>query len=146
MLDFVTKPWAQKTYSLATNNAMPVSQKAATVVASKIPGGNEALRNYVSAERPLDKPRIKARIFRDPARYDIISDALLDTIYDIQDGTVAEGSTTTVREVVVTGVTEFGFFAQEADGGAQSGVYVYTTGIALGLTNGDRVSVWGCDF
>ena len=76
MLDFVTKPWAQKTYSLATNSAMPVSQKAATVVASKIPGGNEALRNYISAERPLSKMRVKARIFRDPVRY--------DTIYDIQ--------------------------------------------------------------
>ena len=76
MLDFVTKPWAQKTYSLATKNAMPVSQKAATVVASKIPGGNEALRNYISAERPLSKMRVKARIFRDPVRY--------DTIYDIQ--------------------------------------------------------------
>ena len=50
MVDFVTKPWAQKTYSLTTKNSMPVSQKAATVVASKIPGGNEALRNYVSAE------------------------------------------------------------------------------------------------
>ena len=84
MLDFVTKPWAQKTYSLATNNAMPVSQKAATVVASKIPGGNEALRNYISAERPLSKMRVKARIFRDPVRYDTISNALLDTIYDIQ--------------------------------------------------------------
>ena len=84
MLDFVTKPWAQKTYSLATNNAMPVSQKAATVVASKIPGGNEALRNYLSAERPLSKRRVKARIFRDPVRYETISDALLDTIYDIQ--------------------------------------------------------------
>ena len=84
MLDFVTKPWAQKTYSLATNSAMPVSQKAATVVASKIPGGNEALRNYLSAERPLIKMRVKARIFRDPIRYDTISAALLDTIYDIQ--------------------------------------------------------------
>ena len=84
MLDFVTKPWAQKTYSLATNSAMPVSQKAATVVASKIPGGNEALRNYLSAERPLSKRRVKARIFRDPVRYKTISDALLDTIYDIQ--------------------------------------------------------------
>ena len=84
MLDFVTKPWAQKTYSLATNSAMPVSQKAATVVASKIPGGNEALRNYLSAERPLSKMRVKARIFRDPIRYDTISAALLDTIYDIQ--------------------------------------------------------------
>ncbi len=84
MLDFVTKPWAQKTYSLATNNAMPVSQKAATVVASKIPGGNEALRNYLSAERPLRKRRVKARFFRDSVRYETISDALLDTIYDIQ--------------------------------------------------------------
>ena len=84
MLDFVTMPWAQKTYSLATNSAMPVSQKAATVVASKIPGGNEALRNYLSAERPLSKMRVKARIFRDPIRYDTISAALLDTIYDIQ--------------------------------------------------------------
>ena len=68
MLDFVTKPWAQKTYSLATKNAMPVSQKAATVVASKIPGGNEALRNYISAKRPLIQMRVKARIFRDPVR------------------------------------------------------------------------------
>ena len=84
MLDFVTKPWAQKTYSLTTKNSMPVSQKAATVVASKIPGGNEALRNYVSAEGFIDKMRVKARIFRDPVRYEIISDALLDTIYDIQ--------------------------------------------------------------
>jgi len=83
MVDFVTKPWAQKTYSLTTKNSMPVSQKAATVVASKIPGGNEALRNYVSAEGPMDKMRVKARIFRDPVRYEIISDALLDTIYDI---------------------------------------------------------------
>ena len=84
MVDFVTKPWAQKTYSLTTKNSMPVSQKAATVVASKIPGGNEALRNYVSAEGFIDKMRVKARIFRDPVRYEIISDALLDTIYDIQ--------------------------------------------------------------
>ena len=83
MVDFVTKPWAQKTYSLTTKNSMPVSQKAATVVASKIPGGNEALRNYVSAEGLIDKMRVKARIFRDPVRYEIISDALLDTIYDI---------------------------------------------------------------
>jgi arabinogalactan oligomer/maltooligosaccharide transport system substrate-binding protein len=84
MVDFVTKPWAQKTYSLTTKNSMPVSQKAATVVASKIPGGNEALRNYVSAEGLIDNMRVKARIFRDPVRYEIISDALLDTIYDIQ--------------------------------------------------------------
>ena len=84
MLDFITKPWAQKTYSLATKRAMPVSQMAAKVVASKIPGGNEALLNYFSGEHSASKMRVKARIFRDPVRYDTISDALLNTIYDIQ--------------------------------------------------------------
>ena len=84
MLDFITKPWAQKTYSLATKRAMPVSQMAAKVVASKIPGGNEALLNYFSGEHSANKMRVKARIFRDPVRYDTISDALLNTIYDIQ--------------------------------------------------------------
>ena len=53
MLEFITKPWAQKTYALASSSAMPVSQKAAAIVASKIPGGSEALRNYASsAETP----------------------------------------------------------------------------------------------
>ena len=28
--------------------------------------------------------RVKARIFRDPVRYETISNTLLDTIYDIQ--------------------------------------------------------------
>ena len=80
MLEFITKPWAQKTYALASSSAMPVSQKAAAIVASKIPGGSEALRNYVQkAEQPSRQIRVKARIFRET-----ISDALLDTIYDIR--------------------------------------------------------------
>ena len=85
MLEFITKPWAQKTYALASASAMPVSQKAAAIVASKIPGGSEALRNYVQSEEPAKREvRVKARIFRDPVRYETISDALLDTIYDIR--------------------------------------------------------------
>ena len=85
MLEFITKPWAQKTYALASSSAMPVSQKAAAIVASKIPGGSEALRNYVQkAEQPSRQIRVKARIFRDPVRHETISDALLDTIYDIR--------------------------------------------------------------
>ena len=85
MLEFITKPWAQKTYALASASAMPVSQKAAAIVASKIPGGSEALRNYVQREEPAKREvRVKARIFRDPVRYETISDALLDTIYDIR--------------------------------------------------------------
>ena len=85
MLEFITKPWAQKTYALASSSAMPVSQKAAAIVASKIPGGSEALRNYANSERqPLGQVRVKAQIFRDPIRYDAISNALLETIYDVR--------------------------------------------------------------
>ena len=84
MLDFITKPWAQKTYSLMSSSAMPVSQKAAAIVASKIPGGSEALNNFAQInEKPLKPHRVKALIFRDPLKYEKVSDALLDTIYDI---------------------------------------------------------------
>ena len=84
MLDFITKPWAQKTYALMSSSAMPVSQKAAAIVASKIPGGSEALNNFAQIDEKRLKPhRVKALIFRDPLKYEKISDALLDTIYDI---------------------------------------------------------------
>ncbi len=85
MLKFITKPWAQKTYALMSASSMPVSQKAAAIVASKIPGGSEALNNYIqNDEQPTGKVRVKARIFRDQMSYDTISDALLDTIYDVR--------------------------------------------------------------
>ena len=43
------------------------------------------MNNYVqNNEEPLKPVRAKARIFRDPESYDTISDALLDTIYDIR--------------------------------------------------------------
>ena len=85
MLKFITKPWAQKTYALMSSSSMPVSQKAAAIVASKIPGGSEALNYYLrNDEQPTGKVRVKARIFRDQMSYDTISDALLDTIYDVR--------------------------------------------------------------
>ena len=86
MIDFITKPWAQKTYALAGKNSLPVNQKAAKIVASKIPGGTSALVMYAqeSINEKATKGQSKARVFRDPARYQEISDALMDTIYDIR--------------------------------------------------------------
>ena len=85
MVDFITKPWAQKTYALAGRNSLPVNRKAAKIVASKIPGGTEALVMYAeqSLKENAAKGQSKARVFRDPERYETISDALLDTIYDV---------------------------------------------------------------
>ncbi len=86
MIDFITKPWAQKTYALAGRNSLPVNRKAAKIVASKIPGGTSALVMYAqqSIKEKAAKGQPKARVFRDPARYQEISDALMDTIYDVR--------------------------------------------------------------
>ena len=86
MIDFISKPWAQKTYALAGRNSLPVNRKAAKIVASKIPGGTEALVMYAqqSLQENAAKGQSKARVFRDPVQYEAISDALLDTIYDIR--------------------------------------------------------------
>ena len=86
MIDFITKPWAQKTYALAGRSSLPVNRKAAKIVASKIPGGTEALVMYAeqSLKESAAKGQSKARVFRDPERYETISDALLDTIYDVR--------------------------------------------------------------
>ena len=85
MIDFITKPWAQKTYALAGRNSLPVNRKAAKIVAAKIPGGTEALVTYAeqSLKENAAKGQSKARVFRDPERYETISNALLDTIYDV---------------------------------------------------------------
>ena len=85
MLEFIGKPWAQKTFALQSRTSMPVNQKAAPIVASKIPGGLTTLQMYLqmSDKSKRDRHQAKARVFRDPARYEAISTALLDTIYDI---------------------------------------------------------------
>ena len=85
MIDFITKPWAQKTYAVAGRNSLPVNRKTAKIVAAKIPGGPEALVTYAeqSLKGNATKGQSKARVFRDPERYETISNALLDTIYDV---------------------------------------------------------------
>ncbi|MCB9764026.1 MAG: hypothetical protein H6739_29920 [Alphaproteobacteria bacterium] len=85
----------------------------------------------------------------DPAEYSDSSYpecdvGLDDTIYDVQDGTLADGAPVLVGDVVVTGVSSSGFFAQEAAGGPYSGVWVYTSSsMAIWLEVGDRVDILG---
>mgnify|MGYP006872227298 FL=1 len=85
MIESISKPWAQKTYALAGRNSVPVNRKAAKCVAAKSPGGTEALVMYAqqSLKENAAKGQSKARVFRDPERYQAISEALLDTIYDV---------------------------------------------------------------
>ena len=85
-IDFITKPWAQKTYSLRNRQSFPVDKNAAKIVASKIPGGEAALAQYEqqAVQVTAAASRTKAMVFRDPERYETISEHLLDTIYDIE--------------------------------------------------------------
>lgn len=74
-------------------------------------------------------------------------------IFAIQDGTVATGTEVVVQEVVVTGVTGLGFpssfggfFAQEPEGGANGGIFVFAGGNGpdvSGLSVGDIVTLRG---
>ena len=84
-IDFITKPWAQKTYALKNKQSFPVDKSAARIVASKVPGGESALAQYEkeAIKVTASASRTKAMVFRDPQRYESISDQLLDTIYDI---------------------------------------------------------------
>ena len=85
-IDFITKPWAQKTYALRNKTSFPVDRNAAKIVASKIPGGSSSLEKYEQEAIKITAAasRTKAMVFRDPQRYDTISEHLLDTIYDIE--------------------------------------------------------------
>lgn len=85
-IDFITKPWAQKTYALKNKQSFPVDKSAARIVASKVPGGESALAQYEKEAIKVTAAasRTKAMVFRDPQRYESISDQLLDTIYDIE--------------------------------------------------------------
>lgn len=65
-----------------------------------------------------------------------------DTIYEIQDGTLAIGTDVDVRGVVVTGVSDSAFFVQEPAGGEYSGVYVYV-GEVPSVSVGDEVDILG---
>ncbi len=67
------------------------------------------------------------------------------TVYDVQDGTVAEGETVTIEGVVITGLRAFvGVTVQEVDGGEYSGVYVDTGDVDLStFAVGDIVDITG---
>lgn len=75
-------------------------------------------------------------------------DVLDDEIYDVQNGTIAEGVDVDVQGVIVTAIatTKSGFFAQEMDGGEFSGVWVFVGAMGpdiSGLAVGDEVNVTG---
>ena len=59
MIDFITKPWAQKTYALAGRNSLPVNRKAAKIVAAKIPGGTERTKSSCGRKTP---PRVNRKL------------------------------------------------------------------------------------
>lgn len=67
------------------------------------------------------------------------------TIYDVQDGTIAEGETVAIEGVVITGLRVFiGVTVQEIDGGEYSGVYVDTGAVDLSaFAVGDIVDITG---
>ncbi|MFV8753380.1 lamin tail domain-containing protein [Nannocystaceae bacterium ST9] len=69
-----------------------------------------------------------------------------ETIYAIQDGTVASDTPVEVLGVWVTGVRANGFFAQEVPGGQFSGIFVYVGNMGpdiAGLAIGDLVDITG---
>ncbi|MEX1362974.1 MAG: hypothetical protein AB1Z98_07600 [Nannocystaceae bacterium] len=66
-----------------------------------------------------------------------------NTIYEIQDGTIASGEAVDVRGVVVTAVAADGVFVQEPFGGMFGGVFVSTGAMAPGVSRGDEVDVIG---
>ena len=65
-----------------------------------------------------------------------------DTIYEVQDGTLATGAAVDLRGVVVTAVEAEGVFVQEPAGGMYSGVFVFL-GVAPTVVRGDEVDVVG---
>ena len=86
LMDFITKPWAQKTYVLENKNTFPVNTNAAKIVASKIVGGEQALAQFElqGESDELRRSLTNSVVFRDPIRYKAITSALQKTIHDIQ--------------------------------------------------------------
>ena len=65
-----------------------------------------------------------------------------DTIYEIQDGTIPTGDPVDVRGVIVTGVSNNAFFAQEPAGGQFSGLFVFIAAVPT-VSVGDEVDITG---
>ena len=66
------------------------------------------------------------------------------TIFDIQNGTVSEGTEVSISGAVVTAVLSNGnLFVMDPAGGAYSGVVIYPEGVTLTVSIGDEVSFSG---
>jgi len=90
-----------------------------------------------------DEHRLEPRDDDDFAGYGA-PDITTATIYDLQGGTVEDGTPVQVDGVRVTAVAPDGIFVQEVDGGQLSAVYVYLgedEGEEAGVEEGDEVSV-----
>ena len=100
LIDFITKPWAQKTYVLENRNTFPVNTNTAKIVASKIVGGERALAQFElqAGSEELQRSFTNSIVFRDPARYKVITTALQRTIYDIK---TPEESTDLILETMM---------------------------------------------
>ena len=74
------------TYVLENRNSFPVNKNAAKIVASKIVGGEQALAQFElrNDSDELRRSFTNSVVFRDPARYKVITTALQRTIYDIK--------------------------------------------------------------
>ncbi len=68
-----------------------------------------------------------------------------DTIYEVQDGTIATDSPVEINGVVVTGVASNGVFVEEPGGGEFSGVFAFSVGgpDVSGAQMGDLVNLTG---
>lgn len=68
------------------------------------------------------------------------------TIAELQQGAVAENGSVTIENVIVTAVRSNGFWAQDAGGGAWSGLFFFAQNpdnMPVGLVIGDKVNVTG---
>ena len=77
-----------------------MNTNTAKIVASKIVGGERALAQFElqAGSEELQRSFTNSIVFRDPARYKVITTALQRTIYDIK---TPEGSTDLILETMM---------------------------------------------
>lgn len=71
-----------------------------------------------------------------------------DTLYEVQDGTIPDGTTVSVDGIVVTALASNGVFAQEPEGGQYSGIFLFSDSDKGGpdlttLGVGDEIDIVG---
>jgi len=67
-----------------------------------------------------------------------------DSVYDVQNGTLGAGEEVVLHGLIVTGISQYGYFVQDPAGGAYSAVYVYGgSGAGDDLNRGDELAIGG---